>query len=119
LRVRAPSSSLNSSTNIAEYPSPDVALEVDISPSRIDRPGIYAALSAAEIWRFDGDKGQIVIERLAEDRRYQQVEESAFLRVRADEVGRWVLDEDNRDRSLWARKSRDWVRSEVAPRMRW
>ena len=43
------------SKDVAEYPNPDLAIEVDISPSKIDRPGIYAALRVAEVWRFDGD----------------------------------------------------------------
>ena len=46
------------SSDVAEYPNPDLALEVDLSPSKIDRPGIYAALRVAEVWRFDGDAGR-------------------------------------------------------------
>jgi hypothetical protein len=45
------------------------------------------------------------------------VEGTAFLPVRAEEVGRWVLDEDFRDGSAWARRLRAWVRAEVAPRL--
>lgn len=108
---------LRSSTNVAEYPNPDLVLEVEVSPSKIDRPGIYAALSVTEVWRFDGDNRQIVIERLGKDRRHHQVEESAFLPVRADEVGRWLLNEDNRDGSLWARRLRAWVRAELPSRL--
>ena len=29
-----------------------MAIEVNISPSKVDRPGIYAALGVAEVWRF-------------------------------------------------------------------
>ncbi len=102
--------------NVAEYPNPDLALEVDVSPSKIDRPGIYAALGVAEVWRFDGERRLIVIERLADDGAYHPVEGSASLPVRAEEVGRWVLEEDIRDGSAWARRLRAWVRAELAPR---
>jgi len=51
------------SKDVADYPNPDLSIEVDISPSRIDRPGIYAALVVAEVWRFDHEQGRIVIER--------------------------------------------------------
>jgi Uma2 family endonuclease len=36
-------------------PPPDLALEIDISPSRLNRPKIYAALRVQEIWRYDGE----------------------------------------------------------------
>jgi len=49
------------SNSIADYPNPDLGIEVDISPSKIDRPGIYAALQVAEIWRFDGESDQVII----------------------------------------------------------
>jgi Uma2 family endonuclease len=104
------------SRNVAEYPNPDLAVEVDISPSKIDRPGIYAALRVAEVWRFEAEHQRIVIERLGDDGAYHRVEESAFLPVRAEEVGRWILREDGLDGSLWARRLRAWVRAELAPR---
>ncbi len=35
-------------------PLPDLALEVEVSRSALDKLGIYAALGFPEIWRFDG-----------------------------------------------------------------
>ncbi len=105
------------SENVADYPNPDLSIEVDISRSRIDRPGIYAALAVAELWRFDHQQGRIIIERLRDDSTYEPVEISVFLPVRADEILRWVVDEDSSDHSDWARRLRAWVRSELAPRM--
>ncbi len=35
-------------------PPPDLALEVDITRSSLDRHGIYAALGISELWRFNG-----------------------------------------------------------------
>ncbi len=104
------------SETIADYPNPDLGIEVDISPSKIDRPGIYAALQIAEIWRFDGKSEQVFIERLGDDGSYQSVEASAFLTIRADEVRRWVIEEDSSDESAWARRLRAWVRAELVPR---
>ena len=91
-------------------------IEVDISPSKIDRPAIFAALRVAEVWRFDGERKRIVIERLSEDRTYHAADESQFLPVRCDEIGRWVLEEDIRDGSAWARRLRSWARAELVPR---
>ena len=63
-------------TSISDYPNPDLGIEVDISPSLIDRPGIYAALKVKEIWRFDFARSEVVIERLGDDDRYHAIAES-------------------------------------------
>ena len=52
--------------DVAHYPDPDLAIEVDLSPSSLDRPGIYAALKVAEVWRFNAKTcGSIVFPREA------------------------------------------------------
>jgi Uma2 family endonuclease len=105
------------SKDVAEYPNPDLAIEVDVSPSKIDRPAIYAALRVAEVWRFDGERKRIVIERLSEDGTYQTADVSEFLPVRSEEIGRWVLEEDRRAGWAWGRRLRAWMRAELAPRL--
>src|SRR5205807_4129523 len=62
------------SDDLADYPNPDLAIEIDISPSQIDRPGIYAALRVPEVWRFDGDT--LVIEQLGPKGTYTAIESS-------------------------------------------
>jgi Uma2 family endonuclease len=96
------------SMDIADYPNPDLAIEVDISPSEVDRPGIYAALQVPEVWRFDGE--QVTIEQLQDDGSYLEVEMSRFLPVKAKEIRRWILDEDATDQSAWCRRLRTWAR---------
>ncbi len=103
------------SRKVADYPNPDLGIEVDISRSKLDRPGIYAALRIAEVWRFDDET--VYIDRLGEDGRYHEVSESQFLPVTAEEIRRWVVEEDASDDSAWARRLRAWVRAEVAPRL--
>ncbi len=105
------------SLDIADYPNPDLGIEVDMSPPKIDRPGIYAALKVAEIWRFDGEHQQIFIERLEDDGTYRAVDRSSFLPVYAAEIRRWVVEEDSHDECAWARRLRAWVGAEVAPRL--
>jgi len=105
------------SKDVADYPNPDLSIEVDIFPSRIDRPGNYAALVVAEVWRFDHEQGRIVIERLGDDSTYHASEASWFLPVRAEEIRRWVVDEDSGDHSNWARRLHSWARAELAPRL--
>jgi Uma2 family endonuclease len=96
------------SNDVADYPNPDLAIEIDISPPEVDRQGIYAALQVAEIWRFDGH--DVTIGQLQEDGTYLQVEASRFLPVRAAEIRRWLVDEDTSDQSAWCRRLRTWTR---------
>ena len=65
--------------DVAHYPNPDLAIEVDISRPRADRQAIYAALGVTELWIFDGE--ELSIKRLGDDRRYHAVEASGFLPV--------------------------------------
>ncbi len=93
------------SKDIADYPNPDLAIEVDISRPEVDRAGIYAALKVPEIWRLDGD--QVIIERLTPQGTYAAVDASGFLPLRAEEVRHWVFEEDWRDMPAWAKRLRE------------
>jgi Uma2 family endonuclease len=42
--------------NLAHYPPPDLAVEIDITSSSLDRLAIYSALGVPELWRFDGER---------------------------------------------------------------
>lgn len=54
--------------NLDRDPPPDLALEVDITSSCLDRMGVYAGLGVPEIWRFDGEEYHIHL--LGEDGTY-------------------------------------------------
>lgn len=47
---------------------------------------------------------------------YTKVEASRFLHVRRDEVVRWLIEEDCRNKVAWARRVREWVPIELKPR---
>jgi Uma2 family endonuclease len=100
------------SKDIADYPNPDLAIEVDISHPQVDRPGIYAALKVTEVWRFDGE--QVVIERLTAEGTYAAVDASGFLPVRAEDVRRWLVDGYSLGESTWAQRLRAEIRSRMS-----
>jgi Uma2 family endonuclease len=102
------------SADVADYPDPDLVTEIDISPPKVDRPGIYAALKVSEVWRFS--EGGVTIERLTDEGTYAAVDTSGFLSIRSDEVARWVFQEDSSDVSAWKRRLRAWVRTELSDR---
>ena len=93
--------------DIAGYPNADLAIEVDILPPKADRQAIYAAMGVAELWTFDGQ--DLTIRRLEENDRYRRVERSGYLRVRADQVPRWLTVEDLSDYGAWTRRVRQWA----------
>ncbi|PSN80515.1 hypothetical protein C8B47_06025, partial [filamentous cyanobacterium CCP4] len=41
--------------NLAQYPPPDLAVEIDITSSSLNRLAIYSVLRIPELWRFDGE----------------------------------------------------------------
>jgi len=102
------------SNDVADYPNPDLAIEVDLSPPEIDRAGIYAALKVVEVWRFDGES--LVIEHLQQNGEYIAAESSQFLPIRANEVLYWVAAEDSANETAWERRLRAWIRDELAGR---
>ena len=43
------------SKDVSDYPPPDLAIEIDMSRSEVDRAEIYATIGVPEVWRFDGE----------------------------------------------------------------
>jgi Uma2 family endonuclease len=103
------------SNNLADIPNPDLSIEVDISPSKIDRPGIYRSLQVTEVWRFRD--ALISIDQINAEGSYVTAETSKFLYVRPDEVTRWVVREDASDRLAWKERLAQWVQDELRPRV--
>ncbi|MHB1559943.1 MAG: Uma2 family endonuclease, partial [Isosphaeraceae bacterium] len=99
---------LGRSRDVADYPNPDLAVEVDISRPEIDRPDIYAALRVLEVWRLGSER--LVIERLTPGGTYEPVECSGFLRLRAEEIWHWIVEQDTSDQIAWARRLRAEIR---------
>ena len=102
------------SNKVIDYPNPDLVIEVDISPSRIDRPGIYGALQVPELWRLR-DR-MVSIEQLVSSGVFVAMERSRFLPVRNDEVTRWVFTEYSRDPTTWKQRLREWVQTDLSNR---
>jgi Uma2 family endonuclease len=100
------------SDDIVDYPNPDLAIEVDLSPPQVDRAGIYATLRVAEVWRFDGRT--VAIDRLMADGTYKIADASLFLPIRTEEIQRWLVDEVRGSESAWAQRLRAEIRGRKA-----
>lgn len=96
-------------------PPPDLAIEVDITSSSLDRMGIYAALGVPEVWRFDGET--LSVSLLQEGRVYaESARSAAFPDVPIGDVPTLLLDPDGNSMRRWTGKVRVWIRDEVVPR---
>jgi Uma2 family endonuclease len=100
------------SNDVKDYPNPDLAIEIDLSPSKIDRPGIYAALQVPELWRLRN--GAASIEQFIAPGAYVAAKRSRFLPIRPEDLARWIFGEDSREQETWEQRLREWVRTELA-----
>ena len=95
-------------------PAPDLAIEVEISRSALDRMGIYAALGVPEVWRFDGETLRIA--QLQPDGTYAESDRSPGLPMLPPaEVVRWLGLAEEMGQTPWIRQFRAWVREALAP----
>ncbi len=95
-------------------PPPDLAVEVDITHSSINRMAIYAALKVPEVWRCT--RKSLRAFRLGEDDRYHALEGSSLLPfVSLDKIFQFLQMTDQ-DETTLLRHFVECVRAEVLPR---
>jgi Uma2 family endonuclease len=95
-------------------PPPDLAIEIEITNSILDRLGVYAALGVPEIWRFDGEA--LIGLVLGADRLYHSRETSlAFPFLPLGELVRFIGEHVPGEDTAWAKSFRAWVRDVLLP----
>jgi Uma2 family endonuclease len=94
-------------------PPPDLAIEVEISRSALDRLAIYAALGVPEVWRFDGQSLQVC--RLGPDGEYAVCDHSPTFPFRPlAELVAFLQRRKEMDETSLVRSFRAWVREQNA-----
>jgi len=100
--------------DLAVDPPPDLAVEIEITRSAVDRMAIYADLGVPEVWRFDGRA--LSIHELGPDGTYQRRDRSRNLpAMPPEEINRFLAARNNTDETTWIRGFRRWVREHVLP----
>jgi len=95
-------------------PPPDLAIEVEITHSLLDKLDIYAGIGVPEIWRFDGKTLTVLL--LRADGTYAASETSAsFPFLPMGEVVRFLREHDPASETRWGRSFRAWVREALLP----
>ncbi|HUY93534.1 MAG TPA: Uma2 family endonuclease [Pirellulales bacterium] len=95
-------------------PPPDLAFEIDISSSSIDKLVVYAALGVREVWLFNGET--LTIYELQSDGRYHAIEKSVLLPgFPVKDVPEWISRASTTGETKWTGAFRDWVRTRSEP----
>jgi Uma2 family endonuclease len=101
--------------DLTRDPPPDLAVEIDVTQSSVDRLAIYATLGVPEVWRFHGGRMSIFV--LAANGRYEDVETSrSFPRVPIPDLPRFVNQGMTEGDLPMARAFRAWVREQLKHR---
>jgi Uma2 family endonuclease len=96
-------------------PPPDLAVEIDVSRSSIDKLAIYAALGVPEFWRVEGDTLHFL--QLGADGIYREAEESLnFPLLKRGEAEDWLRRRGSMRLKEWLGSVNTWIREELAPR---
>jgi Uma2 family endonuclease len=112
--VNAPRMAGRRRLNLRTDPPPDLAIEVDVTRSSLDRLSIYAALAVPEVWRLDGDT--LTFHVLGANRKYTAAAASLSfpLVAPADLLGFLQQARQAGDENAVIRQFRDWVRQRRA-----
>jgi len=98
--------------DLDRHPPPDLALEVEISRSVLNRIAIYSALGVPEVWRWDGQA--LTVHILGEGGTYAVSEKSAsFPFLPVHELARFVHLLRTTSETGVVRAFREWVRQQA------
>ena len=94
-------------------PVPDLAVEVEVTHSILDRIAIYQALGIAEVWRFDGRALRVLL--LSPEGAYAPADRSPrFPMFTPEELAGWIVRAGEVEATRWRREFRRWVRDRIA-----
>jgi Uma2 family endonuclease len=95
-----------------QHPPPDLALEVEVSRSVLDRMGIYAAMKVPEVWRWDGE--MLSFWFLKRGKYAEKAISRSFPMLAAHEMARFVRMRGTMSETKLLRSFREWVREQQA-----
>jgi Uma2 family endonuclease len=92
-------------------PPPDLAIEIDISRSSLEKLEIYAALGVPEVWLFDGDR--LEVRELTDNGTYLVREVSLNLPgFPIAAVPQWIDRAFDTDETTWAISFQEWMQQQ-------
>jgi len=95
--------------DLAHDPPPDLAIEVEISRSAVDKLAIYADLGVSEVWFYNGESLRMYM--LQSDGAYERKTRSFLLpQLTKDIIEGFLARRHESDETTWIRSFHDWVR---------
>ncbi|MDZ8109569.1 MAG: Uma2 family endonuclease [Nostoc sp. DedQUE12a] len=92
-------------------PAPDLAIEIDITSSSVSKFNIYAALSVAELWRYNGEV--LKFYQLVEGQ-YNEINFSkAFPLISVSDMNRFIQQSKTMDEIDLVESFRAWVQNKL------
>lgn len=102
------------SVTIPPDPPPDLAIEVELSRSALNKLSIYATLGVPEVWRFDGETLRPFL-RQPDGSYREQPRSLALPAVPLSELVRFVTGLEGQATLGWLAEFRAWVRTNLRP----
>jgi Uma2 family endonuclease len=97
--------------DLRKDPPPDLAIEVDVTQSSVDRMGIYAGLGVVEVWRWH--KTGLSFHHLQASGKYKLIKSSlTFAGLVAADVERFVNLRGQQEENAGIRQFRAWVQQQ-------
>jgi Uma2 family endonuclease len=98
--------------DLTQFPPPDLAVEIDISSSSINRLSIYAALGVPEVWRYDGQT--LTILSLQNGEYVSQESSVALPLLKAEAIVSFLALRNRMGETSLVKQFRQWVKDRVA-----
>ncbi|WP_375509444.1 Uma2 family endonuclease [uncultured Nostoc sp.] len=92
-------------------PPPDLAIEIDITSSSVNKLGIYSALGVTELWRYDGQN--LKFYQLIEEQYVECKFSIAFPIVSVSEISRFIEQSKSMGEIALLKSFRAWVRDKL------
>ncbi|AUB39737.1 Endonuclease, Uma2 family [Nostoc flagelliforme CCNUN1] len=92
-------------------PSPDLAIEIDITSSSVNKLGIYSALGVTELWRYDGQN--LKFYQLIEGQYVECKFSIAFPIVLISEISRFIEQSKSMGKITLLKSFHAWVRKKI------
>ncbi|MBD0261231.1 MAG: Uma2 family endonuclease, partial [Tolypothrix sp. Co-bin9] len=94
--------------NVETDPAPDLAIEIDITSSSVNKLGIYSALGIAELWRYNGQ--DLKFYQLREGQYVESEFSIAFPIVSVSDISRFLQQSKTMGEIALLKSFRSWVK---------
>ncbi|MBT9311187.1 Uma2 family endonuclease [Leptothoe kymatousa] len=95
--------------DLTQLPPPDLAVEIDITSSSLNRFAIYQALGVPEIWRYNGNRLEIYL--LQGDEYVVETNSRALSWLTAADISRFLTIHQTMGENALVKQFRQWIRT--------